>query len=272
MSTRRPTPEALSAAERLIHPPHEAAGTGRRTGTHGMKRLPVDVFRNTVFWFVALLVVLVAGFWESYFSTLFQGVHITHHFHGVTMLAWVLLLITQAALVRTGRLSLHRVVGRVSYVVAPLVVVSGVAVNLYFIGRLEEPLVPPALSAYWFGYFLAGLFAVLYTLAMIHRRNFHLHARYMIATGLVFLVPGLSRAFLNIVEPLGLPSLGFYQTQIFTGLLGVACIGWDRMRGPIRAPFVVFTVAWGLHLVIWHLIPHWGAWRTFTAWSAALGS
>jgi hypothetical protein len=234
-------------------------------------RTTLDAFRNVVFWFLALLVILVAGFWNSYFSVIFQPMHATHHFHGIAMLAWVLLLITQAALVRSRRLDVHRKTGRISYVLAPLVVVSGVAVNLHFVARVPEPLNAQVLSLHWFGYFLAGLFAILYVLAMIHRREFALHARYMIATALVFLVPGLSRAFFNIVEPAGLPSLGFYETQIFVGVLGIGCVAWDWMKGQIRAPFVVFSLAWCLNLLVWHLIPHWEAWRTFTMWTASLG-
>lgn len=55
----------------------------------------MNIFRNLVFWFIALLVVLVIGFWKTYFSVLFQNMHITHHFHGIAMLLWVLLLINQ---------------------------------------------------------------------------------------------------------------------------------------------------------------------------------
>jgi hypothetical protein len=47
----------------------------------------------------------------------------------------------------------------------------------------------------------------------------------MIATGLVFPVPCLSRAFFNIVAPMGWSWPDVYQTQILTGLLGVGVYG-----------------------------------------------
>lgn len=139
MSATRPPDELLSVADPAPATSPEA-GLFRRLRARRAKQLPVDAFRNVVFGFIAVLVVLVAGFWESYFSVLFQGMHPTHHFHGITMLAWVLLLITQAALVRKRRFRLHRMTGRISYVLAPLVVVSGVLVNLHFIERVAEPL------------------------------------------------------------------------------------------------------------------------------------
>lgn len=232
----------------------------------------MQAFRNVVFWFILLLVVLVAGFWKTYFSVFFQDMHPTHHFHGLTMLLWVLLLITQAWLVRTRRLDIHRSTGKLSFVLAPLIVVSGVVVTYYNIGHVPDPMAPFVLSIFWLGLYSAALFGILYALAMYYRKDFNLHARYMITTGLVFVVPGLSRISFNILDPMGLPSLSFYQTQILVAVFGLVLILWDRKLGRIRAPFVVFSLLWATNLLVWQLIPGWGWWQTFTAWSAAVMS
>ena len=233
---------------------------------------PVNVFRNVVFWFIVLLAISIAGFWRTYFSVLFDGPHATHHFHGVPMTLWVCLLITQAWLMRARRVRQHRQLGRVSYVLAPLVVVAGIVVTIHNISSAPDPMVPFMLSLYWFGWFNALLFGLLYALAIVHRRDVQLHARYMIATGLVFLFPGLSRLIYQVVEVFGWPPPEFYDLQFLTGLIGVALIAWDRLHGRFRAPFIVFTALWALNLVIWHLIPGWAWWRSFTAWSVTLGS
>lgn len=232
----------------------------------------MNIFRNLSFWFIALLVVLVVGFWETYFSVLFQDMHPSHHFHGITMLLWVLLLISQAWLIRTRRMSLHRLAGRLSLVLAPLIVISGVIVTYHNIGNAEDPTAPFMLSLFWLGLFSSALFGLLYLLAMIYRSDFQLHARYMIGTALVFVVPGLSRTFANFVGPLGLPSPDFYGTQVLVGVMGVALVGWDRYHGRFRLPFMVFTALWMLNLIAWHLIPKWPAWQSFTAWSHAFAS
>lgn len=232
----------------------------------------MHAFRNVVFWFILLLVVLVAGFWKTYFSVFFQDMHPTHHFHGLTMLLWVLLLITQAWLVRTRRLDIHRSTGKLSFVLAPLIVVSGVVVTYYNIGHVPDPMAPFVLSIFWLGLYSAALFGILYALAMVYRKDFNLHARYMITTGLVFVVPGLSRISFNILDPMGLPSLSFYQTQVLVAVFGLVLILWDRRHGRIRAPFVVFTLLWATNLLVWQLIPGWAWWQSFTAWSAAVAS
>jgi uncharacterized membrane protein YozB (DUF420 family) len=230
----------------------------------------VAIFRNLVFWFMGLLVILVAGFWKTYFSVIFDGPHPAHHLHGMVMTLWVLLLISQAWLVRTRSMNAHRTLGRASYLLAPLVVITGIIVTFHNIAGAPDPMVPFMLSLYWFGWFSAILFGILYGLAMVHRGDFQLHARYMMATGLVFLFPGLSRVIFNAVQQFGLPGPSFYQLQFTIGALGLALIAWDRAHGRFRAPFIVFTALWGLHLLVWQLIPGWAWWRSFTAWSAAV--
>jgi hypothetical protein len=51
----------------------------------------MPIYRNAFYWFIGLLVILILGFWQSYFSQLPDAGHITHHAHGVVMLTWVLL-------------------------------------------------------------------------------------------------------------------------------------------------------------------------------------
>lgn len=75
-------------------------------------RRGVGLYRNAIYWFTLLLIILVVGFWQSYFSQLGRGsLHITHHVHGIAMLLWVLLLMTQSWFIRTGRRTGHLLIG-----------------------------------------------------------------------------------------------------------------------------------------------------------------
>lgn len=89
---------------------------------------------------------------------------------------------------------------------------------------------------------------------MYYRKNPELHARYMITTGLVFLVPGLGRLLNNLQAPLGL-SLPLHLVPYVPGLIGLVLIAADWRHGRIRAPFVVFTVIWGTYLLMRPVLP-----------------
>lgn len=65
-------------------------------------------FNKSGYYFIILLVLAVIGFWESYFSKLFSDVSSYTHFHAVTMLLWIGMLITQAFLIRYKKRDLHR--------------------------------------------------------------------------------------------------------------------------------------------------------------------
>jgi uncharacterized membrane protein YozB (DUF420 family) len=223
--------------------------------------------------FGLLLLVSIVGFWKSYFSQLgAPSLQVTHHAHGLVMLAWVVLLIAQAWLIRARRHSIHRAVGRVSFVLAPLVVVTAVWVNLRFMGQFDpaQPIPPVELGFHWFGWFLPAAFAIGYGLAIVHRRDAARHARYMASTALVFLVPGLGRAAGNYLPPL----VGWAPSplQLMFVPLGIAAFLWlrDRRAGQSTRPFGLVTALWVLNLAGWAMLPQSVAWQTFSVWIAGL--
>ena len=228
--------------------------------------------KTAVFWFIGLLAVLVLGFWKSYFAVFFDGMHGAHHAHGLAMLAWVLLLIHQAWRVRTKNLAAHRSVGKLSILLAPIIAVSGVWVTFHNVARFEEPIPPFGYSIFLLGLYSVFLYVVLYTLAMVHRKNVQFHARFMVGTALVFLVPGLSRAMGNYIAPTGLPALTFYQCLWVPFVVALVLLALDWKNGRTRKPFTIFVVLWAIQMALWHLLPYVGPWQRFTAWAASVGA
>ena len=232
----------------------------------------MSLYRNAFYWFCLLLVVSILGFWRTYFSQFGQGtVHITHHAHGISMLLWVTMLITQSWLIRTRRNPMHRTTGKVSFVLAPVVVVSGFWVNIHLMDGREGPFPPLLISIFWFGFFLAIAFAVLYTLAIVHRRRVQLHARYMVATSLVFIVPGLFRALNNYVHPLTGWAPTFFQVTLVPLPIGMWLLYLDWRDGKYLRPFLVFNGMWVANLLVWLLTPRWSMWQSLAEWSAGAG-
>jgi hypothetical protein len=131
--------------------------------------------------FAVFAVAMFIAFWPSYFSRLAEQPSSHHHAHGLAMSLWLVLLIAQASLMRSGRRVLHRQLGLVSYLMVPVIVV----VTLRFVHfTLQEV---PQVGSYWL-FFLAlvvvtlVMFVALFGLAMMNRAQPAVHARYTVAT------------------------------------------------------------------------------------------
>lgn len=228
----------------------------------------MSLYKNAFYWFIALLGLLLVGFWKSYFSQLGQIAHITHHFHGISMLLWLFLLIGQSWLIRNRRNAQHRMMGKLSFLLAPAVVISGVMVTIYSQSHAENPLAPFSQSIMWFGFFLSGLFAFSYVMAIVHRKNMQLHARYMVATSLVFIVPGLTRAVVQYVAPTGIWVPNFFQLSWVPLFIGLWLMFLDWRRGQNIRPYLTINILWSFYIMLWVVLPHWSAWNSFSAWIA----
>ncbi|MBK8391719.1 MAG: hypothetical protein IPL23_21635 [Saprospiraceae bacterium] len=83
--------------------------------------------QNSVgFFFIAILIITLLGFYPSYFSHFpkFEGFSLAFHFHGVLALLWLCMLIAQAFLIRAKKYEIHKVIGKLSYFVMPLLLFS----------------------------------------------------------------------------------------------------------------------------------------------------
>ena len=166
-----------------------------------MKKLKFN-YANLGYWFLLLILFAFAGFYTTYFSKLFLPTPYIIHFHFVLLALWVFMLIAQPFLIKYKKLSTHRLLGKVSYLLVPLVLITSwlltrneyyrkidilqndVTVGLQDINQFEilkKASVDPAafISIIWFITF--------YSLAITFRKKATKHARYMLATALILL-------------------------------------------------------------------------------------
>ena len=220
----------------------------------------------TVFYFGGLLVLAIAAFWRTYFFPPKAEGDWHVHLHGMAMFAWVVLMVAQAGLVRARRLAVHRALGKVSYGLVPLLVVSTVLLAHY---RLRTQGLNDELL-----YFLAvqlGLIAVLalaYGLAMAHRREPAVHARYMVCVALTLVDPIVARLLYFTTG--SVPPLMQVATYAMVDAILLALVAADRRaQRPARvypAMLAVFVAAQWPTFVL----PGTAAWRAFAAAFAAL--
>jgi len=159
-----------------------------------------SAYRNLGYVLLLLPLIIFAGFWIPYFSAIPQfdsSITIAVHIHALLLFAWVGLLVIQPLIVRNGAFSIHRMLGKASYVLMPLIVVFSIAM---LIKEYRENLAggmdaTAALSADYLSAIQVTMFAVLYCLAIvrIQKRDIAGHMRYMICIALVLLPAGLAR-------------------------------------------------------------------------------
>jgi hypothetical protein len=146
--------------------------------------------------FTTILLILILGFYQTYlmFFPKFQGFRLEQHFHGIMMLVWMTFLIIQPLLIKAKLFKVHRFIGKLSLIAAPLMILSIFMVSKMVYHRsiatltLEESLASTVLG-------ITNMFAFIlfYYLAIFNSRNMAIHMRYMIGTALLMLGPGLGR-------------------------------------------------------------------------------
>ena len=160
---------------------------------------PINYGLISIFFIIIYLVVQM-GFYKTYlrFFPDFKGFELLHHIHGMLMSSWLLMLIVQPLLIRAGKYKIHRLLGKISYVLAPLVWISMCLILRlsYQKGVLSiaprDIIASQALNIPQLIYF-----PLFYILAIAHKDDVVKHMRYMIGTALIMISAGLGRVLIE---------------------------------------------------------------------------
>lgn len=226
-------------------------------------------FRNAYLYLSLLALTVLVGFWPSYFSTL-STISTGPHVHGLLMLLWIVLLISQAFLIRSENRSLHRALGKTSYVLAPVIVWSGLAVAQDVLWRGPGGVTMSEAQA--FALPLAPIlgFALCWGLAIFYRKQRELHARYMIASGLAVISAATFRVFFFFVPGFGNNDAATHGAYIPLEILALGLVIGDRSMGLRRSPWLVLlAVLVGAHALYFGTAGSVG-WHAFVSWFAEL--
>lgn len=226
------------------------------------------ITNRLIYFFIFLLLISFAGFYKTYLVKFpnFDGFTWAHHFHGAMMLTWILMLIAQPVFIRTKNLSLHRIVGKASYFVIPLLILSlflvaraGYLRNIKTEGETE------ALAGMTNGIPEMFYLSILYGLGIYYKKKTSFHLRFFASIGLMITGPGLGRF---IVVFCGLPPM--IAIPFMIACIAGVTLGWmiyDIVKKKSAFPMSVFLAINGLAFVI---IPnnHSAWWQAFAKWIA----
>jgi hypothetical protein len=192
------------------------------------------------------------GFHKNYLSQFpdFIDKTVVIHIHGALWMSWLILLIVQPFLIQTGRVQLHKNLGKLSYVIGPLLIMflflAGRGSYWGFMQNATEKMALKFMVLDTRGLFS---FAIFWILAMYFRKNPPTHMRYMIATGILAIGPGFGRGLVN--------SFNFDFDTVFKGLdlLNIAIVGvllgFDIYKGRNYRPFLVVFVCFTTAALLW---------------------
>jgi hypothetical protein len=200
-------------------------------------------YRNIGYLLLVLPPIFVAGFWIPYFSEIPHfdpSITIPVHLHALLLFAWIVLLVIQPLAIRRGAFRLHRVLGRISYVVMPLIAVSAVAmIHKEYHEHVAGGMRPgAAFAAEFLSICQLVLLGIFYCSAVVHirRREVPAHMRYMICIALVLLPAGLARTFGYWFDVRQSLSQTYCLMVIDLCLIGL--IWFDRMRRMVGRPYL----------------------------------
>jgi len=235
-------------------------------------KLERNLYQVSYVWFIVFFLVVIAAFWFTYFTKILDQENYRMHTHGVSLIVWCLMLISQAFLIRIKRHSLHKTIGSFSYVLVPLLIYTTIDLLHY---RLQANPTPGTMDFFFVALVLNALiaFVVFYGFAIYFRKKPVIHARYMVCTIFPMFTPATDRIiyiyfpswvkYLPTIEknPIA-PVAGFLLADLI--LIGLSIWDWRAHKR-----WNVFPIALVI-LVLYHYSVlnfykfEW--WQSFTGW------
>lgn len=205
-------------------------------------------YRYLGYFFLLLLPLIAIAFHETYgskFPTFEPGYDPFIHVHAALATCWVALLIVQPFLIANKKLALHRTLGKVSYVVFPLFILSFVPAWIKIIE-----------SGVYLNLFLSVgdcvLLIVFYSLAIFYRNIAPKHMRFMIAAAMVLLGPTVGRIGPINFHLNGVVTQTIQYAIIFLILAGL--VFYDKRNKRDFRPYILTIITFCIHAIIFYVL------------------
>ncbi len=200
------------------------------------------------YFFLLLIPLIFAGFYRSYFEpfpNFDKKIDVFAHIHGALASIWILMLMVQPFLILKKKYSLHRKIGRLSYIIFPLLVLS-------FIPQIIKVINTEDLAYLFFPVSDGILLIVFYSLAIYNRKNTPMHMRYMIVTAVIFLGPTIGRIGPTLLGWTELFTQNVQYAIIYSILLSLVL--YDRSNRKKFTPYLVAIVGYVFHQSAYYLV------------------
>lgn len=171
---------------------------------------------------VYMTILVLTGFWASYFGQLFAGLPVRHwviHLHAVVFTGWLALLLVQASLVASGNTKLHRKLGVAGGIYGILILLLGLIISFLFpLQNMASGLWTLDEAASFLILPLGDLliFSGFFGAAMWYRSKSEIHKRLILLASVMLVFPAVARIFGETQIP---ALLLFWLSPVLAGII-----------------------------------------------------
>jgi len=200
------------------------------------------------YFFLLLIPLTIAGFYKTYivqFPNFKENITYFIHIHAFIATVWIGILILQPFLIVNKKFALHRKVGKISYVVFPLLILS-------FLPQMIRTANSANPKNLFFSLADCTLLIIFYSLAVYYKKISSKHMRYMIATTLVFLGPTVGR-----IGPilLGWSEMVTQNVQyLIIYLILISLLLYDKKNSRKFQPYAIAICFFVVHQIVYHIV------------------
>jgi hypothetical protein len=240
------------------------------------------LFKNITKYLFLLIPITFFGFYPSYFSQINSTPSYITHLHAGMMVIWLALVIAQPILIEKKKSKTHRLIGRLSYALMPLIIFSGYLILRYSYHRAlsGEEVGPP-------GYYPADLplhikaaefvvignvywvwLIVYYVLGVSFRKQTIAHATFMLAAALTILGPSGDRLVGHICDGMDWNYNAFAENFVF-GLVLIVFASLFLLhfkRKLLLWPSLMVLAIQIIGIFFYYNMPYHPAWSKLAAW------
>ncbi len=237
-------------------------------------KLEKSLYQKSYLYFIVFFLFMLWGFWFTYFTRILDQENYRMHLHGAALILWCLMLVMQPWLIRSKKVSIHKKLGKFSYLLVPFLLFSTVDLLKY---RLHDQAELGNSDNFFIALVLNALlaFLILYCLAIYNKGKGPIHGRYMLCTAFPLFTPITDRiisihfpSLLRYVPTLDgkpiAPVIGFAMADIL--LTGLCIWDWRSQKRWNVFPLALLILI-GYHVSVLSFYKY-SFWTKFCQWFA----
>jgi hypothetical protein len=239
------------------------------------------LFPKATWWLLLLIPLTFFGFYPTYFSLLFNKMESVFHLHAAFMLLWIAMAISQPFLIKWKKTRTHRLIGKISYFIMPVVFVTAYMIIRFSyhrtVNRLSSlveqgqstmspaEIINEAADNMMIGIVYLAWLIIFYFLGVINRKQMVPHSTYMFAAALTLLGPTVDRIIFQVYQVLGYGFNLFAETAVFVliDIFLLLLFLYQRRRGRNGRPALTALVLYIVGQISYFLLPKTAFWGTF---------